>query len=145
MVDQKTIESLINLIKNHDLQSIEVQYGEHSSVQISNRVPTQALIPSREAPLDVSKHHFDASASTALPDPSLVAPLVGTVYLAPKPGDKPFVSSGDRINKGDVVCIIEAMKVFNKIQSDRDGVVKQIAVKDGDTVACDQILITFDS
>ena len=69
------------------------------------------------------------------------SPMVGTAYLAPEPGAKPFVSVGSKIKKGDTVLIIEAMKTMNHIPSTKDGVVEEICVNDGESVEFDQELI----
>jgi len=69
------------------------------------------------------------------------APLVGTYYAAPSPDQKPFVQVGDTVKKGDVILIIESMKLMNEVQSDFDGVVKEILVQNGDGVEYDQPLM----
>ena len=69
------------------------------------------------------------------------APLVGTVYLSAKPGEPHFVNEGDTIKKGEVICIIEAMKIFNEIESDKDGIVRKILVKNEDPIEFGQPLI----
>ena len=66
------------------------------------------------------------------------APLVGTYYSSPAPGKAPFVSAGDRVKKGDTLMIIESMKLMNEINSEYDGIVKEILVNDGDIVEYDQ-------
>ena len=72
------------------------------------------------------------------------SPIVGTAYLAPEPGAKPFVSVGKKIKKGDTVMIVEAMKTMNHVPSTLDGVVKKICVDDGQPVEYDQILIVLE-
>ena len=72
------------------------------------------------------------------------SPIVGTAYLAPDPGTKPFVSVGKKIKKGDTVIIVEAMKTMNHIPSSIDGVVKEICVEDGQPIEYDQVLIIFE-
>ena len=72
------------------------------------------------------------------------SPIVGTAYLAPDPGTKPFVSVGKKIKKGDTVMIVEAMKTMNHIPSSIDGVVKEICVEDGQPIEYDQILIILE-
>ena len=69
------------------------------------------------------------------------APLVGTYYSSPKPSAPPFVNVGDKINKGDTICIIEAMKIFNEIESDDSGIVKEICLENGNPVEFDQGII----
>ena len=75
---------------------------------------------------------------------ALKSPMVGVVYLAPEPGAKPFVSVGAQVKAGDTVALVEAMKTFNPIKSDIDGVVKEILVTDGAAVEFDQPLIVIE-
>ncbi len=72
---------------------------------------------------------------------SVKSPIIGTAYLAPEPGAKPFVEVGKKIKKGDTVMIVEAMKTMNHVPSSHDGIVKKILVEDGQPVEYDQILI----
>ena len=72
------------------------------------------------------------------------SPIVGTAYLAPEPGAKPFVSIGKKIKKGDTVMIVEAMKTMNHVPSSLDGIVKKVYVEDGQPVEYDQILISLE-
>ena len=72
---------------------------------------------------------------------SVKSPIIGTAYLAPEPGAKPFVEIGKKIKKGDTVMIVEAMKTMNHVSSTSDGIVKKISVEDGQPVEYDQILI----
>ncbi|MDE5615814.1 MAG: acetyl-CoA carboxylase biotin carboxyl carrier protein subunit [Alphaproteobacteria bacterium] len=75
---------------------------------------------------------------------ALKSPMVGVAYLAPEPGAKPFTSVGAQIKAGDTVALVEAMKTFNPIKSDKDGVVKEILVTDGAAVEFDQPLIVIE-
>ena len=71
------------------------------------------------------------------------APLVGTFYLSPKPGEPSFINIGDKVTKGQTLCIIEAMKIFNEIESDYDGTVSEILLEDGSPVEFDQVLFSI--
>jgi len=71
------------------------------------------------------------------------APLVGTFYLSPKPGENPFIKVGDNVHKGQVICIIEAMKIFNQIESDFDGVIHEILIDDNSPVEFNQSIISI--
>ena len=79
-----------------------------------------------------------------IPKNVVKSPIVGTAYLSPEPGAKPFVSSGKKIKKGDTVMIVEAMKTMNHVPSTMDGIVKKISVEDGQPVEYDQILIVLE-
>ena len=75
---------------------------------------------------------------------AIKSPLVGTYYSKASPESEPFVQVGDRVKKGDTVCIVEAMKLFNEVQSDFDGVVKKILLEDGEVVSFDQPLFVLE-
>ena len=75
---------------------------------------------------------------------AIKSPIIGTAYLSPQPGAKPFVSVGKKIKKGDTVMIVEAMKTMNHIPSTLDGIVKKICVEDGQPIEYDQVLIVFE-
>ena len=72
------------------------------------------------------------------------SPIIGTAYLSPQPGSKPFISVGQKIKKGDTVMIVEAMKTMNHVPSTKDGVVKEVCVEDGQPVEFGQNLIIFE-
>ncbi|WP_283588462.1 acetyl-CoA carboxylase biotin carboxyl carrier protein [Limosilactobacillus viscerum] len=74
---------------------------------------------------------------------SIKAPLVGTVYLQPKPNKPAYVKTGDHVHKGDVVCVIEAMKMLTEVKSDHDGIIESVNVENGDLVEFDQPLFTI--
>lgn len=71
------------------------------------------------------------------------APLVGTFYLSPKPGDPAFIKKGDNVHKGQIICIIEAMKIFNEIEADFDGIVHEILIEDNSPVEFNQSIISI--
>jgi acetyl-CoA carboxylase biotin carboxyl carrier protein len=89
----------------------------------------------------------DPAAMTA-PEPKLAelkSPMVGTFYAAPEPGAKPFVTVGSRVSKGQVLCIIEAMKIMNEIESEHAGVVKEVTAVDAHPVEFGQVLFRIDA
>lgn len=104
----------------------------HQSIPVKNEKPVDTVNT-----VDTKKVTTNANCST------IKAPLVGTVYLQPKPGKPAYVKKGDHIYKGDVVCVIEAMKMITEIKSDHDGVVKSINVQNGDLVEFNQPLLTI--
>jgi acetyl-CoA carboxylase biotin carboxyl carrier protein len=85
-----------------------------------------------------------ASGATQNPDQVVTAPMVGTFYSAPAPGAKAFVDLGSEVKPGDVLCIIEAMKMMNQIESDKAGKVRSILVKNGDPVEFGQPLFVIE-
>lgn len=103
--------------------------------------------PTPSAPNNDGNQDGKAAAQTPAPAPasaaSIKAPLVGTVYLQPKPDQPTYIKVGDHVHKGDVVCVIEAMKMLTEVKSDRDGVVKAVNVENGDLVEFNQPLFTI--
>tara|TARA_Y100000590_G_scaffold41724_1_gene44487 strand:- start:12 stop:368 length:357 start_codon:yes stop_codon:yes gene_type:complete len=93
---------------------------------------------------DINIQDNSAEEEVEIPKTVVKSPIVGTAYLAPEPGAKPFVSIGKKIKKGDTVMIVEAMKTMNHVPSLLDGVVKKICVEDGQPVEYDQILIVLE-
>ena len=140
MIDKKTensINLLIKKLKDENLGSLKFS-NKTISIEISNSsgsVPiAQNLVSSQSQ--NVSNTPTNESSSMQ----SIDSPMVGIIYLTPKPSSPPFVKSGQKIKKGDTICLIEAMKTFNEIKSDKDGVVKSILVKNGEAVEFGQPL-----
>ena len=150
-MDLRKIKKLIELLDESGIAEIEVTEGEES-VRISRYgaapplVQTSAPIP---YPTGVPAVSDNVSAPPSAPAEEraatsgfeIVAPMVGTIYRAPSPGAPPFVEVGSRIAAGDVVCIIEAMKILNQIESEVGGVVQEILVENGQAVEFNQPLM----
>ena len=94
--------------------------------------------------LKASEKRNKMNAKTAPKGHQVHSPMVGTMYLAPSPDAKPFINVGQSVKAGDTLCIIEAMKMFNEIESDRSGVIKEILVNNGDPVEFDQPLFIIE-
>ncbi|MBZ5487978.1 acetyl-CoA carboxylase biotin carboxyl carrier protein [Halomonas aquamarina] len=152
-MDIRKVKKLIELLEESNISEIEIQEGEES-VRISrhpNGVTWQpqpmpqyaqpaapAATPSAHAPAADAEPQ-DAS----FRGEAVNSPMVGTFYRSPAPGAKAFVEVGDTVKKGDTVCIVEAMKMMNQIEADRDGVVEAILVEDGEPVEFDQPMIVL--
>ena len=140
MIDKK-IENSINLLikklKDENLGSLKFS-NKTISIEISNSSGSVqvAQSPVSSQAQNVSSNTTNESSSMQ----SIDSPMVGIIYLTPKPSSPPFVKSGQKIKKGDTICLIEAMKTFNEIKSDKDGVVKSILVKNGEAVEFGQPL-----
>jgi len=146
-MDIRKVKKLIELLEESGLAEIEITEGD-DSVRIS-RYPEGVMQPMQAlGPVSVGPHAsappMTVSADTALPAPveghTVTAPMVGTFYGAPAPGAKPFVQVGSEVQVGDVLCIIEAMKMMNQIESDSAGRVVSILVENGDPVEFGQSL-----
>jgi acetyl-CoA carboxylase biotin carboxyl carrier protein len=149
-MDIRKVKKLIELLEESGVAEIEISEGEES-VRIS-RFPTgnaaqPQMMHYAAAPAPV--HHAPAPAAAApapLPTPApkadhtVTAPMVGTYYASPSPGAKVFVELGSEVNVGDTLCIIEAMKMMNQIESDKAGRVTAILVKNGEPVEFGQPL-----
>jgi len=154
-MDIRKIKKLIELIKETGVGEIEVKTGD-DSVRIS-RLPgapsTQATtttpvvtIPAEHSTTKEKAHEESKSTVEQIPEGhSVKAPMVGTVYLASTPGSKPFVDVGQHVTVGDTLCLIEAMKMFNKIEADKSGVISARLVENGQPVEYDQPLFIIDS
>lgn len=146
VVDLETIEKLADIVTAKDLGEITIADGEKVITVKGKKCPPP--MPPMGAPVmpAVSAAAPAAPAETpaapkAPAGKAIKAPLVGTFYAAPSPDQPPFVQVGDTVKKGDVVLIIESMKLMNEVTSDVDGVVQEILVKNGDAVEYDQPLI----
>ena len=140
MIDKKTensINLLIKKLKDENLGSLKFS-NKTISIEISNNSGSVQIAqsPVSNQPQNVSNTQTNESSSMQ----SIDSPMVGIIYLTPKPSSPPFVKSGQKIKKGDTICLIEAMKTFNEIKSDKDGVVKSILVKNGEAVEFGQPL-----
>lgn len=150
MVDLETIEKLADIVAAKELGEITIADGEkYITVKGKKCLPPMPMPP---AGASVAASPAVSAAAPAAPaetpavsqkpaGKSIKAPLVGTFYAAPSPDQPPFVQVGDTVKKGDVVLIIESMKLMNEVTSDVDGVVQEILVKNGDAVEYDQPLM----
>ncbi len=140
MIDKKTensINLLIKKLKDENLGSLKFS-NKTISIEVSNNSESVQIAqsPVSSQPQNISNTQNNEPSSMQ----SIDSPMVGIIYLTPKPSSPPFVKSGQKIKKGDTICLIEAMKTFNEIKSDKDGVVKSILVKNGEAVEFGQPL-----
>lgn len=136
------VESLADILDDKGLNEIEY---EATGVKIRvTRFPANTLPPQGGAvPPATGPAASEGDADPPAPEGEshlIRSPIVGTFYEAPSPDAAPFVSVGDRVSKGEVVCIIEAMKLMNEIEADRDGVVAELLVKNGQGVGYEEPL-----
>ena len=140
MIDKK-IENSINLLikklKDENLGSLKFS-NKTISIEISNNSNSVQIAqnPVSSQPQNFSNTQTIESSNMQ----SIDSPMVGIIYLTPKPSSPPFIKSGQKVKKGDTICLIEAMKTFNEIKSDKEGVVKSILVKNGEAVEFGQPL-----
>jgi acetyl-CoA carboxylase biotin carboxyl carrier protein len=149
-MDIRKVKKLIELLDESGIAEIEITEGEES-VRISRYSGYAAPMPIAPAPTQAAPTGAPvavvapAAAAEAEEDGyGVTAPMVGTFYSAPSPGSPAFVQVGDRVNQGDILCIVEAMKMMNQIEAEVSGTVKSIRAQNGDPVEYGQILFVID-
>ena len=146
-MDLRKIKKLMELLEESGLTEIEVKEGEES-IKLSRAKKDEAVINSitaeqsqtiSETPIKekISQHE-------QLKGETIDSPMVGTFYRGPSPDSKPFVEKGQKVNKGDTVCILEAMKMMNQVTAERSGIIKDILVDDAEPVEFGQPLFIIE-
>ncbi|WP_049630273.1 acetyl-CoA carboxylase biotin carboxyl carrier protein [Cellvibrio sp. pealriver] len=154
-MDIRKIKKLIELLEESNIGELEIKEGEESVRIARNSGTTQYF--SAPAPAFAAPAAPAAAAPAAAPAAPTAAPaaapavsghivkspMVGTFYRSPSPGSPSFIEVGKHVKVGDVICIIEAMKMMNQIEADKAGVIEAILVEDGNPVEFDQPLVTI--
>jgi len=162
MIDLRYVKKLIEMLDGSSVDSVEISTDKGMKIRISktpqNRGPVQIQTPApmpalmsassgRPTPaegaavIEMEAPRVEAPKSNLL---EVKSPMVGTFYTQAEPGSKPYVTAGTRITKRQVLCIIEAMKIMNEIESEFDGVVKEVCVQDAHPVEYGQVLFRID-
>lgn len=152
-MDIRKIKKLIELVEESGISELEITEGEESvrihrgvtAAQIAAQpqfAPQPQLAPVAAAPSAPAAPALEAA--PAISGHIMCSPMVGTFYRSSSPGVKSFVEVGQKVNVGDTLCIIEAMKMMNQIESDKSGVVKQILVENQDPVEFDQPMFVIE-
>jgi acetyl-CoA carboxylase biotin carboxyl carrier protein len=160
MIDLRYVKKLVEMLDESSVDSIEISSDKGMKIRIS-KTPQQrgavqmtapmampALLP---AAVPAASQGDSNSAAVEAPKAEqkskfleVKSPMVGTYYGAPEPGAKPYLTVGERIGKGQILCIIEAMKIMNEIESEFDGVVKEILAQNAHPVEYGQVLLRID-
>ncbi len=148
-VDSALLRELAELLSANDLTEIEVEDGDRKIKVRREAAPVTYAHAPTPAPHVHTPAPLPAALAASVEAPAAVvdaikSPMVGTCYLSPEPGAKPFASVGDKISEGDTLLIIEAMKVMNPILSTKSGTVRQVLVSDGQPVEFDQPLFVVE-
>ena len=146
-MDIRKVKKLIEMLENSNLEEIEIQEGEESVrlVKGNSGVPSSSYAQPAAMPQNSPPKSSDESAPETIKEEDkdgnfITSPMVGTFYASASPGSKPFVSVGDTVNEGDVVCIVEAMKMMNEIKSEFSGKIISIKVENSEPVEYGQAL-----
>ena len=158
MIDLRYVKKLIEMLDGSTVDSSEISSDKGMKLRISKssqqRVATMTVAPQMAAPvamapvLPAAGSERPAGEGAAAPKAEapkvalleIKSPMVGTYYSAPEPGAKPYINVGDRISKGQIVCIIEAMKMFNPIEADVSGTVTAVLVQPGQAIEFDEAM-----
>ena len=163
-MDIKKIEKLVNILENSKLQEIVIE-DESGSIKLVKPKPSRPKEPViykpvtyKEVAANPALETQTTNPSTPLPFPqststqtsatqdtqnSIDSPMVGTFYRSPSPDAKPFVEPGQEVKPGDVICIVEAMKMMNQIKADKAGKIGSILVENGEPIEYGQALVTI--
>ena len=156
-MDIRKVKKLIEMLEESQLNEIEIKEGEESvklvkaiSVPVQEQIVTSNAVPPAPQPAVVNDNvSADSDTSQSAEDKTISgqpidSPMVGTFYAAPNPGAKDFVSVGDKISEGDVLCIIEAMKMMNEVKADFGGTIVEIIPEDAEPVEFGQTLFIIE-
>ncbi|MGB1808497.1 MAG: acetyl-CoA carboxylase biotin carboxyl carrier protein [Porticoccaceae bacterium] len=147
-MDIRKVKKLIELLEESNINELEITEGEES-VRISRGGPVTYSAPPAPAPVPAPAAPAPAAAAAAAPAADELSghvvrsPMVGSFYSAPAPGSAAFVQVGQTVAPGDVLCIIEAMKMMNQIEADKAGTIGAILLEDGEPVEFDQPMFTI--
>ncbi|HXD21935.1 MAG TPA: acetyl-CoA carboxylase biotin carboxyl carrier protein [Gemmatimonadaceae bacterium] len=162
MIDLRYVKKLVEMLDESSVDSIEISSDKGMKIRISKtpsqRGTMQVAAPMAMPAMIAEPRLSPAAGVAAVPEPEaprpaaapkstlveVKSPMVGTFYGAPEPGAKPYVSVGSTVKKGQIVCIIEAMKIMNEIESEYAGVVKEIGATDAHPVEYGQVLFRID-
>ena len=152
---QDKLKEIIYILENSDVNEIEVNFwgrkyrvSKQASVVVqessglASKEATQNAIQSNPNPVE-SENALASDDNESFDGEDQLSPMPGTFYSAPTPEDEPFVSKGDVVKKGQVLCIIEAMKIMNEIESEFDGTIMKVNVNNGDPVEYNQPLFVI--
>ena len=132
-MDIRKVKKLIEMLEASNLEEIEIQEGEESVRLVKNKAHG-TISSDVEITKEIGVEKVNKQETLEESGNKITSPMVGTFYSAPSPGAKPFISVGDEIQEGDIVCIVEAMKMMNEIKSDFSGKVSSILVENAEPV-----------
>ena len=159
MIDLRFVKKLVDMIDSSTVDTIEITSDKGMKIRVSKNSSSRATVQLaspmqmpqmvQSAPAATAAEKAPAAEAPRVEKPKATylevkSPMVGTYYSAPEPGARPYIAVGDRISKGQILCIIEAMKIMNEIESEFDGVVKEISAQNSHPVEYGQVLFRVD-
>ena len=147
-MDIRKVKKLIELLETSDIAEIEIKEGEEAvRISRSSSVMTTVVAPATGPAAAPAPSTVAAAEEKPVPQTTsghvVSSPMVGTFYRSPSPSSPPYVEVGTHVKAGDVVCIVEAMKMMNQIEAEKAGIIEAILVNDGEPVEFDQPLVTI--
>lgn len=149
-MDIRKIKKLIELLEESNVYEIEIKEGEEAvrisrggAAPIAYAAPVAAPAPAAAPIAAAAPAAIAPAAAPVVSGHAVKSPMVGTFYSSPAPGSKTFVEVGQKVNAGDTICIVEAMKMMNQIEADKSGTIGEILIADGEAVEFDQPLVTI--
>lgn len=152
-MDIRKVKKLIELLEESNIDELEIQEGEESvritrnsnsgSVQYVSAGQVPQMAPQQAPAAAPAPAAAEAPSEPAISGHTVNSPMVGTYYSSPSPTSEPFVKVGQQVKVGDVLCIVEAMKMMNQIEADKAGTIEAILVEDGQPLEFDQAMIVI--
>jgi len=143
--ERKAIKELSELLDEHNISQIEIENEKIGKIKVSRHSIVPIYSDAKpEIKKEILKKINNKDESISENDNVLKSPMVGTIYLQPEPGIEPFIKIGDKVKKGQILLIIEAMKTMNDIIAEKDGKIKEILAKNEQPVQFDEPLIIFE-
>ena len=148
-MDIRKVKKLIELLEESELTELEIREGEES-IRLSRSgtvtaVPLQRTVDLPAAESAIPPPQGDQDAHPAPDTVAVISPMVGTFYAAANPDSEPYVGIGSEVNAGDILCVIEAMKIFNQVEAETSGIVRRILKNTGDPVEYGETLFLIES
>jgi len=144
-LDFKELQELIRILEASDLTELEIE-EDGRRIRLHKAAPVALAPIAQVAPAsdgEASEAEEDAEADETLGLPTIDAPMVGTFYSAPAPGEEPYVQPGDRVEENQIVCIVEAMKLMNEVGTKAAGIIEKVLVENGQSVEFGQPLFAL--
>ena len=152
-MDIRKVKKLIEMLENSSLNEIVIKEGEESVKLVKSAgsflapqmiTPSPQVMESPSSETETKKETSETAETKVIDGKSINSPMVGTFYSSPNPGAEPFVKVGDKVSEGDVLCIIEAMKMMNEVKSDYNGIIKEILISDAEPVEYGEALFVIE-